>query len=163
MSDNQNLLGINGMGRIAKLTLWEHIRLRHFDGFVVNIGRDVGTGLEAVAHTIARDSTYGSLQRFLYGYSKSDFDIKIVDPEKGVMEIDGMPVTVLRSARNPEDINWRQYGVRLVVDCNGCPQGPDPPLGKRETECPGASGRRRREGDHQCPHQDCRQSGENAR
>jgi glyceraldehyde 3-phosphate dehydrogenase len=44
MSDNRNLLGINGLGRIAKLTLWEHIRLKHFDGFVVNIGREVGTG-----------------------------------------------------------------------------------------------------------------------
>ena len=129
MSDNQNLLGINGLGRIAKLTLWEHIRLRHFDGFVVNIGREVGTGLEAIAHTIARDSTYGSLQRFLYGYSKSDFDIKILDSESGLMEIDGMPVTVLRSTRNPEDINWRRYGVRLVVDCTGAHKDPTLPSG----------------------------------
>ncbi|OQY48531.1 MAG: glyceraldehyde-3-phosphate dehydrogenase [Desulfobacteraceae bacterium 4572_87] len=124
MFNNQNLLGINGLGRIAKLTLWEHIRLKHFDGFVVNIGREVGTGLEAAAHTISRDSTYGSLQRFLYGYSENAFDIKIVDREKGLLEIDGMPVTILRSARNPEDINWRQYGVRLVIDCTGAHKDP---------------------------------------
>ena len=77
MFDNQNLLGINGLGRIAKLTLWEHVRLKHFDGFVVNIGREVGTGLDAVIHTIERDSTYGTLKRFLYGYSENTFDIQI--------------------------------------------------------------------------------------
>jgi glyceraldehyde 3-phosphate dehydrogenase len=129
MSKNMNLLGINGLGRIAKLTLWEHIRLKHFDGFVVNIGREVGTGLEAVGHSISRDSTYGSLKRFLYGYSKHDFDFKILDQKKGLLEIDGMPVTILRSARNPEEITWRQYGVRLVIDCTGAHKDPTIPSG----------------------------------
>ncbi len=129
MFDNQNLLGINGLGRIAKLTLWEHIRLKHFDGFVVNIGREVGTGLDAVIHTIERDSTYGTLKRFLYGYTENTFEMKILDPEKGLIEIDGMPVTILRSARNPENINWRQYGVRLVVDCTGVHKDPTVPSG----------------------------------
>ena len=129
MFDNQNLLGINGLGRIGKLSLWEQVRLRHFDGFVVNIGREVGTGLEAVLHTIERDSTYGTLKRFLYGYSENAFDIKILDQEKGLIEINGMPVTILRSARNPQDISWREHGVRLVVDCTGAHKDPTLPSG----------------------------------
>ena len=124
MLENGNLLGINGLGRIGKLTLWEQIRLRHFDGFVVNVGREVGTGLEAVVHLIGRDSTYGSLKRFLYGYSESNFDIKILDSKKRILEIDGIPVVVLQSARNPQDISWRQNGVRLVVDCTGAHKDP---------------------------------------
>jgi len=42
---NKNLLGINGLGRIGKLTLWYHLQNRHFDGFVVNVGREVGKAL----------------------------------------------------------------------------------------------------------------------
>ena len=124
MFQNRNLLGINGLGRIGKLTLWEHIRLRHFDGFVVNIGRKVGKGLEAIIRSIEADSTYGPLQRFLYGYSKNNFDIKIIDNKKGLLEIDGLPVTILRSVRNPHEINWSKYGVRLVVDCTGAYKDP---------------------------------------
>ena len=28
---NKRILGINGIGRIGKLTLWNHLNLRHFD------------------------------------------------------------------------------------------------------------------------------------
>ncbi|MBF0590008.1 MAG: glyceraldehyde-3-phosphate dehydrogenase, partial [Magnetococcales bacterium] len=45
--------------------------------------------------------------------------IENVDNDKGTRVIDGVPVTVLRTARNPKDIGWRDHGVRLVVDCTG--------------------------------------------
>jgi len=32
----KRLLGINGVGRIGKLLLWNQIHLRHFDGIVIN-------------------------------------------------------------------------------------------------------------------------------
>ena len=38
----KNLLGINGAGRIGKLTLWHHLLSRKFDGIVLNVGREVG-------------------------------------------------------------------------------------------------------------------------
>jgi len=36
---NKNFLGINSLGRIGKLSLWNHLVTRHFDGIVINIGR----------------------------------------------------------------------------------------------------------------------------
>jgi len=37
-----NYLGINGLGRIGKLTLWYHLQENHFDGFAINVGRQIG-------------------------------------------------------------------------------------------------------------------------
>jgi glyceraldehyde 3-phosphate dehydrogenase len=43
------VLGINSLGRIGKLTLWHHIGRKYFEKIVVNLGRNVGTGLPAIA------------------------------------------------------------------------------------------------------------------
>jgi glyceraldehyde 3-phosphate dehydrogenase len=128
MFNNKNMLGINGLGRIGKLTLWDQIRSRHFDGFVINLGRDLGTGIDAIVQVIEMDSTYGSLRRFLYGYSENSFDIKVVDKVAGLLEVDGLPVKFLRTERNPQNINWREHGVRLVVDCTGRYKDPTTPV-----------------------------------
>ena len=34
---------------------------------VINLGRDVGNGIPAIAQIIEKDATYGSIHRFLYG------------------------------------------------------------------------------------------------
>ncbi|MFO7722128.1 MAG: glyceraldehyde 3-phosphate dehydrogenase NAD-binding domain-containing protein [Bacteroidales bacterium] len=115
----KKLLGINGLGRIGKLTLWYHLVSRQFDGVVINVGREVGKRLEDLVHTIGTDSTYGSLSHFLYGFSGKQCEIRIVDSVAGMLEIDGMPVKVLRTERNPKQIGWLQEGVRVVVDCTG--------------------------------------------
>ena len=54
-------LGINGLGRIGKLTLWYHLAHDDFDTFVVNVGRPVGTSLQSVLEYLGKDSTYGPL------------------------------------------------------------------------------------------------------
>ena len=64
---DKKILGINGVGRIGKLTLWHHIGRKYFDEIVVNMGRQSGKGMVDIAHYIERDSTYGTLQYFLYG------------------------------------------------------------------------------------------------
>ncbi|MBP1746936.1 MAG: glyceraldehyde-3-phosphate dehydrogenase [Deltaproteobacteria bacterium] len=112
------ILGINSLGRIGKLTLWHHIGRKYFQEIVVNIGRESGTGLQSIIQTIEKDATYGLLHRFLYGIN-SDRLIEIKDEKKGKLLIDGIPVTILREARNPVEIPWRDYGVDLVVDCTG--------------------------------------------
>lgn len=116
---NKNLLGINGMGRIGKLTFWNHLVVRHFDGYVINAGREVGRSLEDVIHFLTNDSTYGSLDRFLYGYTSNKFEVKIVNEAEGLLEFDGIPVKILRRERNPKNINWAKEGVRIVVECTG--------------------------------------------
>ena len=112
------VLGINGLGRIGKLTLWHHIGRKYFKEIVVNQGREVGTSLQAIAQLIERDATYGLLHRFLYGV-KAERLIQVVDDKKGKLLIDGIPVTVLREARNPNAIAWRDFGVDIVAECTG--------------------------------------------
>ena len=53
-------LGINGFGRIGKLTLWHHVARKYFPEIVVNIGRrkiKVVDPTVCVAIPIALDQT----------------------------------------------------------------------------------------------------------
>ncbi|WP_022855556.1 type I glyceraldehyde-3-phosphate dehydrogenase [Thermodesulfobacterium thermophilum] len=111
-------LGINGLGRIGKLTLWHHIARKYFDEIVVNVGREVGTSFADIASYLEKDSTYGWLPVYLYGH-KGKRVIENLDEKQGTMYIDGIKVKVLRTSRNPKNINWREEGVKLVVDCTG--------------------------------------------
>ena len=117
------VLGVNSLGRIGKLTLWHHIGRKYFQEIVVNVGRGVGTGLSAIAQLIEKDATYGTIHRFLCGV-KAERMIRIVDEKRGALLIDGIPVTILREARNPADIGWRNHGVDVVVECTGKFQDP---------------------------------------
>ena len=124
----EDALGINGSGRTGKLTLWHHVARKYFSSIVVNFGREVGTNLEAVCGLIEKDSTYGSLHRFLFGVGAEPC-VKIVDRQKKLLEVAGVPVTILQSARNPKDIGWRDHGVRIVVDATGAFNDPTRPVG----------------------------------
>jgi glyceraldehyde 3-phosphate dehydrogenase len=106
------------LGRIGKLTLWHHLGHDDFDRIVVNLGRPVGTSLGSVVQYIAKDSTYGPLHRFLHGQAGVR-DVQVVDEERGLISAFGKELVVLREARNPKDIPWRDYGVSLVVECTG--------------------------------------------
>jgi glyceraldehyde 3-phosphate dehydrogenase len=118
ISEKKPVIGINGLGRIGKLTLWHHIGRKYFSEIVVNIGRKVGTKLEDIALYIEKDSTYGLLHNYLYGY-KAQRIIENINEENGTMTIDGIPVTILRETRNPKDIGWNKYGVKVVVEATG--------------------------------------------
>ncbi|OGQ98625.1 MAG: glyceraldehyde-3-phosphate dehydrogenase [Deltaproteobacteria bacterium RIFOXYD12_FULL_55_16] len=111
-------LGINGLGRIGKLSLWHHVARKHFSEIVVNVGRQVGTGLQDIASSIDRDSSYGRLGMYLHGCKGSQV-IENLNEADGTMTINGVPVKILREARNPADIQWKENGVRLVVDTTG--------------------------------------------
>jgi len=111
-------LGINGFGRIGKLTLWHHVARKYFSEIIINIGRQVGTSLEDIAHYTERDSTYGLLHGFLYGQASEPL-IENLDEQNGTMNIDGVKVRFLRAARNPAELNWEKQGVKLVVDTTG--------------------------------------------
>ncbi|MFO7607449.1 MAG: glyceraldehyde 3-phosphate dehydrogenase NAD-binding domain-containing protein [Desulfurivibrionaceae bacterium] len=112
-------LGINGLGRIGKLSLWHHVGRHHFSEIVANVGREIGTGLHDLAAAIDRDSTYGRLSGYLYGGCQNRRVIEELDDRAGTMRINGVPVKILREARNPKDIAWKANDVRLVVDTTG--------------------------------------------
>ena len=124
-------LGINGLGRIGKLAVWHHVSRKSFEGLVINIGREVGGGLQDVAEYIARDSTYGPLSRYIYGF-KGRNTIEELDEKRSSMQVNGIPVKVLREHRNPKDIGWKEEGVKVVVDCTGVFRDPrqSPEAGK---------------------------------
>jgi len=111
-------LGLNGLGRIGKLSLWHHVSRQYFSGIVVNLGRNVGSGLEDIAATIEKDSSYGRLSTYLHGH-KGGRVIENLNEQAGTMLINGVPVTFLRKARNPKDIGWQENDVRLVADTTG--------------------------------------------
>ncbi len=131
MGDKTELkLGINGLGRIGKLTLWHHVSGKRIREIVVNIGREVGRSLHDIAHYIARDSTYGSLAGYLYGCKAAGEVISDVDESKGTMAVDGVKVTVLRKSRNPAELDWGRHDVELVVDTTGRFTDPTEPADK---------------------------------
>jgi glyceraldehyde 3-phosphate dehydrogenase len=111
-------LGINGLGRIGKLTLWHHVGRKFFNEIVVNLGRPAGKSLADVAHYIERDSTYKWLHAYLYGHQARSV-ITDIDDAQGSLQIDGVRVRFLREKRNPAEIAWGEHGVRLVVDTTG--------------------------------------------
>jgi glyceraldehyde 3-phosphate dehydrogenase len=119
MLKSKNLLGINGMGRIGKLTFWNHLIVKHFDGYVINAGREVGKNLQDIIHFLKNDSSYGSIDNFLYGFTGRKCEVRIIDESEGLIDFDGTPVKILRSERNPKNINWAKEGVRIVVECTG--------------------------------------------
>jgi len=126
MAESDRTLGINSLGRIGKLSLWHHVERKYFGRIVVNLGRRVGRDLEAVCQTIEKDSTYGSMHRFLFGVNAEPC-IRIADREQGLLDVAGTPVRILQEARNPSDVGWRNHGARVVVDCTGAFDDPTRP------------------------------------
>ncbi|MEJ2100298.1 MAG: glyceraldehyde 3-phosphate dehydrogenase NAD-binding domain-containing protein [Desulfobacterales bacterium] len=115
---SNKILGVNGFGRIGKLTLWHHVGRKYFDEIIVNIGRQPGTCLEDVAHYVERDSTYGWLHGYLHGH-RAEPVISELSEKSGSMVVDGVKVFFLRSHRNPAEIGWRDRGARLIIDTTG--------------------------------------------
>ena len=111
-------LGVNGFGRIGKLTVWHHVARQYFDEIVVNIGRQAGTSIADIAHYVERDSTYGWLHGYLYGHMGRPL-VEDLDENDGSMVIDGIKVRFLRRHRDPAEIGWGDHDIRLVVDTTG--------------------------------------------
>jgi glyceraldehyde 3-phosphate dehydrogenase len=111
-------LGINGFGRIGKLSLWYHLGGDDFDTMVVNLGREVGSSLEALLEYATKDSTYGPVHRYLHGRA-GRAEIEVVDEGRGVVRLHGKEVRFLREKRDPREIPWREHDVQLVVDATG--------------------------------------------
>ncbi len=119
-------LGINGLGRIGKMSIWHHLARGHFDRLVVNTGRKVGRSMGDIADYIASDSTYGTLHNYLLGV-KGAKDCRVVSEERGELMIHGVPVKVLREQRDPRKIPWREEGAKIVIDTTGVFTDPSKP------------------------------------
>lgn len=118
VSSSELKLGINGFGRIGKLTAWHHIGRKYFKELIVNIGRAAGTSLADIAHYIERDSTYGRLGSYLYGCQAKPVNCELDEKNNSIL-VDGVRIQFLQTARNPAQIGWKDLGVKLVVDTTG--------------------------------------------
>lgn len=117
-TDDLKTLGINGLGRIGKLSLWHHAGRKYFDNIVINIGREAGTSFNDIIHYIERDTTYGRLDSFLNGF-RAEPVITDVDENAKTFKANGVNVKILQKSRNPKDIEWAENNADIVVDTTG--------------------------------------------
>jgi glyceraldehyde 3-phosphate dehydrogenase len=96
-------LGINGFGRIGRQTL-RAVLERHPDALEVTVVNDL-TDTRTNAHLLKYDSTYGV------------FDGE-VQAEENALVVNGQRVAVV-AERDPGKIDWRKYGVDIVVESTG--------------------------------------------
>lgn len=96
-------IGINGFGRIGRLTL-RAINQYHQAVLEVTAVNDL-TDAKTNAHLFRYDSTYG-----IYAGK--------VEAKDNTMLIDGKAIKVL-AERDPAKIPWRDYGVEIVIESTG--------------------------------------------
>ncbi len=96
-------IGINGFGRVGRLTL-KAINQYHNSKLEVAAINDL-TDTKTNAHLLKWDSTYGP------------YPGKIEATEDAII-IDGKEVKVL-AERNPGNITWQDYGVDIVIESTG--------------------------------------------
>jgi len=101
MGENMVKVGINGFGRIGRLTLRAMLKHKDIDVVAVN---DI-TDAKTLAHLFKYDSTYGKFQG----------DVKNTDDE---ITINGKGIKVL-SVRNPAELPWSKLGVDIVIESTG--------------------------------------------
>jgi glyceraldehyde 3-phosphate dehydrogenase len=101
--DMATSIGINGFGRIGRLTL-RTILDRQADKLEVVALNDL-TDSKTNAHLLKYDSTYG------------EYPGVVTTTEDSII-VDNKPVKVL-AERDPAKIPWREYGVEIVIESTG--------------------------------------------
>ncbi|MFC1932647.1 type I glyceraldehyde-3-phosphate dehydrogenase [Chloroflexota bacterium] len=96
-------IGINGFGRVGRLTL-KAINQYHSGGLEVTAVNDL-TDTKTNAHLLKWDSTYGP------------YPGKI-EATEGSIIVDDKEIRVL-SERDPGNIPWQDYGVDIVIESTG--------------------------------------------
>ncbi len=96
-------IGINGFGRIGRLTL-RTINQFHAGRLEVAAINDL-TDAKTNAHLLKWDSTYGPYPG-------------IIEATEDTITVDGKEIKVLRE-REPGNIRWRDYGIEIVIESTG--------------------------------------------
>ena len=96
-------IGINGFGRIGRLTL-RTINQYYKDNLEVVAVNDL-TDNKTNAHLLKWDSTYGQYKG------------TVTDEADGII-VDGIKIKVL-AEKDPAKIAWKDYGVDIVIESTG--------------------------------------------
>ena len=80
----------------------------------------LGRSIKDTIQYLTTDTTYGTLDLFLYGHSGKTCEIKIIDEADGTFEMDGISIKLLRNSQGiRERSNGQKRVFRLVIDCTG--------------------------------------------
>jgi glyceraldehyde 3-phosphate dehydrogenase len=96
-------IGINGFGRIGRLTL--RTINQYYSGKLEVVAVNDLTDVKTNAHLLKWDSTYGAYPG-------------TVEATDDMIKVDGKEIKVL-SEREPASINWSDYGVEIVIESTG--------------------------------------------
>ena len=94
-------VAINGFGRIGRMVFRANLMNPKIDIVAVNDLGDPAMG----AHLLKYDTNYGILPMEVAG-------------EAGKYTINGKEIKVV-SARNPEELPWKDLNIDLVIECTG--------------------------------------------
>ena len=110
-------VGINGIGRIGKLLVWTLTARKEQDELVISTGREVGKTVDDLATYLSYDSTYGSYEKFLFGYMANK-KVKVIN---GSVYLNDVKIVWLKDSkyRIPGNIPWSEYGVDMLFDTTG--------------------------------------------
>jgi len=131
------VIGINGLGRMGKLVLWQLIATDH-EQVVVNLGREAGEIRNDLMEYILYDSTYGSLRDSLFGrFSHDPLEVSI-DEDGKYAKIHKTGIVFLKKERNPKNIPWNEYGASVVIETTGQFNYPERPVDYSTKDCDGS-------------------------
>jgi glyceraldehyde-3-phosphate dehydrogenase type I len=104
-------IGINGFGRIGSVVLRAQL-MEKYDVDISAINTIGNPDISAFAHQFKYDSVYGRIPFMVNG----------AEPQKGGeigrLEVGSLSVPFL-SEPDPAKINWKDYGVDVVLECTG--------------------------------------------
>lgn len=118
-SNEKPIIFVNGQGRIGKEFIWWEAARGNFSRIVINLGRQAGIGLDNYLQALTHDSTYGGLDQWLNGINRKHQVVGNADSGANTFTLNNVPVQLLTTARNPQDINWGAFGRGLAVDATG--------------------------------------------
>ncbi|HOO70869.1 MAG TPA: glyceraldehyde 3-phosphate dehydrogenase NAD-binding domain-containing protein [Spirochaetota bacterium] len=110
-------VGVNGIGRIGKLLVWILSARKEQEQIVISTGREIGKSLEDLATYMSYDSTYGTYEKFLFGF-QCDHKIEIKGDN---IYLNGMKLVWINDpkCRVPGSIPWAEHGVEVVFETTG--------------------------------------------
>ena len=110
-------IGVMGIGRIGKLLVWPYAAKKQHKEIVIATGRKTGTSLDDLATYFGYDSTYGTFDAFIGGFSGKN----AVTVKDGHVYLNGVKLIWLNEPefRVPGNIPWNKYGVDVVFDTTG--------------------------------------------
>lgn len=97
-------VGINGFGRIGRLVYRAALEKQTKELEIVAVN-DLPVGTKILAHLLKYDSNFGTLNAS-------------VEAKEDALIVNGKQIKVL-SAKSPDEIPWKDFGVEIVIESSG--------------------------------------------